>query len=37
MALELWTLRYDRDKVKVLAEGTLRWEALKYPLITTKK
>jgi hypothetical protein len=37
MALELWDLGYDRDKVKVLAEGTLRWTELGYPLTATEK
>jgi rhodanese-related sulfurtransferase len=31
MADELFKLGYERDKVKVLAGGSLRWVALKYP------
>ncbi len=31
MAEELYQLGYDRDKVKVLAGGSLRWAELKYP------
>ena len=32
IAQELYKLGYDRDKVKVLAGGSLRWVELKYPL-----
>jgi rhodanese-related sulfurtransferase len=31
MADELYKLGYERDKVKVLSGGSLRWVALKYP------
>lgn len=36
MAQELYKLGYDRDKVKVLAGGSLRWVELKYPMETKK-
>jgi rhodanese-related sulfurtransferase len=32
MAEELYQLGYDRDKIKVLSGGSLRWVELKYPL-----
>jgi rhodanese-related sulfurtransferase len=32
MAQELYKLGYDREKVKVLSGGSLRWVELKYPL-----
>jgi rhodanese-related sulfurtransferase len=32
MADELYRLGYDRDKIKVLSGGSLRWVELKYPL-----
>ena len=32
LADELYKLGYDRDKVKVLSGGSLRWVELKYPL-----
>lgn len=32
IAQELYKLGYDRDKVKVLSGGSLRWVELKYPL-----
>ncbi len=32
IAQELYKLGYDRDKVKVLAGGSLRWVELKYPM-----
>jgi rhodanese-related sulfurtransferase len=32
MAEELYKLGYDREKVKVLSGGSLRWVELKYPL-----
>jgi rhodanese-related sulfurtransferase len=31
MAEELYKLGYDRDKVKILRGGSLRWDELKYP------
>jgi rhodanese-related sulfurtransferase len=34
IADELYKLGYDRDKVKVLSGGSLRWIELKYPLVT---
>jgi len=36
IAQELYKLGYDRDKVKVLAGGSLRWVELKYPLESKK-
>ena len=36
MAQELYKLGYDRDKVKVLSGGSLRWVELKYPLESKK-
>ncbi len=36
VAEELYKLGYDRDKVKVLRGGSLRWVALKYPLVGSK-
>jgi len=33
VAQELYKLGYDRDKVKVLAGGSLRWVELKYPMV----
>ena len=36
MALALWDLGYDRDKVKVLVGGTLRWEMSGNSLTATK-
>jgi rhodanese-related sulfurtransferase len=36
LADELYKLGYDRDKVKVLAGGSLRWVELKYPLVSQK-
>jgi rhodanese-related sulfurtransferase len=33
IADEIYMLGYDRDKVKVLSGGSLRWVELKYPLI----
>jgi len=35
LADELYKLGYDRDKVKVLSGGSLRWVELKYPLVTS--
>ncbi|MDM7995259.1 MAG: rhodanese-like domain-containing protein [Acidobacteriota bacterium] len=35
LADEIYKLGYDRDKVKVLAGGSLRWIELKYPLVPT--
>ena len=32
MAQELYQLGYDRDKIKVLSGGSLRWVELKYPM-----
>jgi rhodanese-related sulfurtransferase len=36
IAQELYKLGYDRDKVKVLAGGSLRWVELKYPMEAKK-
>jgi rhodanese-related sulfurtransferase len=36
MAQELYKLGYDRDKVKVLSGGSLRWVEFKYPMIANK-
>lgn len=33
MAQELYQLGYDRDKIKVLSGGSLRWVELKYPMV----
>jgi rhodanese-related sulfurtransferase len=33
MADELYKLGYDRDKLKALAGGSLKWVELKYPLV----
>lgn len=33
LADELYRLGYDRDKVKVLAGGSLKWVELKYPMV----
>jgi rhodanese-related sulfurtransferase len=35
MAQELFRLGYDRDKVKILSGGSLRWVELDYPLMGT--
>lgn len=37
MADELYKLGYDRDKVKVLAGGSLKWVELKYPMVATQQ
>ena len=34
MADELYKLGYDRDKVKALAGGSLKWVELKYPMVS---
>jgi rhodanese-related sulfurtransferase len=36
MAEELYQLGYDRDKIKVLSGGSLRWVELKYPLVKSE-
>ena len=36
IADELYKLGYDRDKIKVLSGGSLRWVELKYPMISKK-
>jgi rhodanese-related sulfurtransferase len=36
LADEIYRLGYDRDKVKVLSGGSLRWVELKYPLVSQK-
>jgi rhodanese-related sulfurtransferase len=33
MADELYKLGYDRDKIKVLSGGSLRWVELKFPMV----
>ncbi len=33
IAEELYKLGYDRDKVKVLSGGSIRWVNLKYPMV----
>jgi rhodanese-related sulfurtransferase len=33
MAQELYKLGFDKDKVKVLSGGSLRWVELKYPMV----
>jgi rhodanese-related sulfurtransferase len=33
LADELYKLGYDRDKVKILSGGSLRWVELKYPVV----
>jgi rhodanese-related sulfurtransferase len=35
LADEIYKLGYDRDKVKVLSGGSLRWVDLKYPMTPT--
>jgi rhodanese-related sulfurtransferase len=37
IADELYKLGYDRDKVKVLSGGSLKWVELKYPMVAAKK
>lgn len=36
IAQELYNLGYDRDKIKVLSGGSLRWVELKYPLVSSQ-
>jgi rhodanese-related sulfurtransferase len=36
MAQELYKLGFDRDKVKVLSGGSLKWVELKYPMVANK-
>ena len=36
IAQELYQLGYDRDKIKVLSGGSLRWVELKYPMVGAK-
>ncbi len=36
IAKELYDLGYDRDKIKILSGGSLRWVELKYPMIPSK-
>jgi rhodanese-related sulfurtransferase len=35
MVRELRDLGYDRDKVKALKGGSIRWRALHYPFVST--
>lgn len=35
IAEELYKLGYDRDKIKVLSGGSLRWVELKYPMVSS--
>jgi rhodanese-related sulfurtransferase len=37
VAQELYNLAFDRDKLKALAGGSLRWVELKYPMVASKK
>ena len=37
IADELYKLGFDRDKIKVLSGGSLRWVELKYPTVKTNK
>jgi rhodanese-related sulfurtransferase len=37
IADELYKLGFDRDKIKVLSGGSLRWVELKYPVVGAKK
>jgi rhodanese-related sulfurtransferase len=37
IADELYKLGFDRDKVKALSGGSLRWVELKYPMVSTNK
>jgi len=37
MADELYKLGYDRDKVKALAGGSLKWVELKYPMVAKQQ
>lgn len=34
MVVELWNLGYDRDKVKALKGGSIRWRQLKYGFVS---
>ncbi len=36
IAQELYNLGYDRDKLKVLSGGSLRWVEVKYPMVSSK-
>jgi rhodanese-related sulfurtransferase len=36
MANELYRMGFDKDKVKVLSGGSLRWVELKFPMVTNK-
>ena len=36
IAQELFKLGYEREKVKVLSGGSLRWVELKYPMVANK-
>ncbi len=35
MALELYKLGYDHDKVKAIRGGSIKWEEMKYPYVAT--
>ena len=37
MADELYKLGYDRDKLKALAGGSLKWVELKYPMVAKQQ
>jgi rhodanese-related sulfurtransferase len=37
VAQELYMLGFDRDKLKALAGGSLRWVELKYPMVASNK
>ena len=36
VAQEMYKLGYDKDKVKILSGGSLRWDQLKYPFVGKK-
>ncbi len=36
VAQELYNLGYDRDKIKILSGGSLRWAEMKYPFEASK-
>jgi rhodanese-related sulfurtransferase len=37
MALELYRLGYDHDKVKALRGGSIRWEEVGYPFVSSEE
>ena len=36
MALELWQLGYDKENLKALRGGWLKWDELDYPTVATE-